>query len=62
MANNKCTNRIKSKTTIKGYEYSYPFVVLFIFIMCKKMRLNVIKIYVRKKHDEMIEEILLQAV
>jgi len=35
--------------------------------MCKKIRLNVyvisfIEIYIRKKHDEMIEEILLQAV
>ncbi len=34
--------------------------------MCKKIRLNVyvisfIEIYIRKKHDEMIEEILLQA-
>lgn len=35
--------------------------------MCKKIRLNVyvisfIEIYIRKKHDEIIEEILLQAV
>lgn len=35
--------------------------------MCKKIRLNVyvisfIEIYIRKKHGEIIEEILLQAV